>query len=52
MNFLVTNQNYCVLILYVSEGSTELDILHGNSYVLTHEDENGECFLVGDEPWQ
>lgn len=28
-----------------------LDLLHGNIYVLTHEDKEGDWMLVGDVPW-
>lgn len=29
----------------------KLDLLHGNNYVVTHEDKDGDCLLVGDVPW-
>lgn len=32
--------------------NAKLDLLHGNNYVLTHEDKDGDCLLVGDVPWQ
>eukprot|EP00250_Pteridium_aquilinum_P010432 c19383_g1_i1 orf=444-1922(-) len=35
---------------FVSDNA-KLDLLHGNNYVVTHEDKDGDCLLVGDVPW-
>ncbi|KAH7285065.1 hypothetical protein KP509_33G011000 [Ceratopteris richardii] len=36
--------------VFVSD-NTKLDLVNGSSYVLTHEDKDGDCLLVGDVPW-
>lgn len=35
---------------FVSDNA-KLDLLHGKNYVVTHEDKDGDCLLVGDVPW-
>ncbi|MCO5547154.1 hypothetical protein L7F22_000596 [Adiantum nelumboides] len=35
---------------FVSDNA-KLDLLTGKNYVVTHEDKDGDCLLVGDVPW-
>lgn len=35
---------------FVSDNA-KLDLVNGKNYVVTHEDKDGDCLLVGDVPW-
>lgn len=37
---------------FVCNDNAKLDLLHGQNYVLTHEDKDGDWMLVGDVPWR